>query len=150
MATLLKRYYYDGGRGTTDRSFIIGYCKEEPIEVLEKLIKTHCIHSYKQTYCEPISEYPANCDGIMIFDYNNDDCDRYGITITKSIDDYMNNEWVKKYEWNKFSLDKFLNTIGKTKTYYQHFDDSNNYKDIYRKIYKDFSSVYSSLIKAKI
>jgi len=146
MATILKRYYYDGGMGTTDRSFVIGYCKEEPIEVLEKLIKTHCIHSYKQSYCEPIEECPANMDGIMIMEYSNEDCERVGLAIIKTLDDYLDNEWIEKYKWDKFTMDRFLKTIGKTKVYYKHFDTDNRYKDIYHEIYSDFSYVYNNLI----
>lgn len=147
MATVLKRYYYDGGMGTSDRSFIIGYCKEEPIEVLERLIKTHCIHSYKQTYCEPINEVPANMEGIMICEYSTEDCERVGLAVTKNLDDYMENEWMNKFKWNKFTLEGFLKTVGKTKVYYKHFDTNNRYREIYHEIYNDFSNVYSNLIK---
>lgn len=147
MATLLKRYCYDGGMGTSDRSYIIGYCKEEPIEVLERLIQTHCIHSYKRSYCTPIDEVPANMDGIMILEYSNKDCNMFGLKVVKSISDYLNNEWMERNKWNKFSLEGFLKTIGETQVYYKHFDNDNWNKEVYHDIYNDFSHVYANLIK---
>jgi hypothetical protein len=147
MATKILRHIWDGGSGFDDREVLIGYCNEQPIEVLEKLIKTHCIYSYRTSYCRPIEEYPSNCNGLVIKDYNAEDEKQYGldITITRSINDYINFEMFKKHEWNKFDISKFKNRVERIKEYAQHFEDINPYKKIYLNIYEDFKKVYEKI-----
>lgn len=144
MGTLLKFYEYSE---FGDSSHIIGYCKEQPIEVLQKIIKTHRIHSYKTTYCPTIEKYPSHIGGLMILEFEDKKCEMYGIQIIKSVDDYLDTEILNKYKLDKFSMQDFLNSVNREKKKYLKFDDTNRWKQIHKNIYIDFSNTYSKLMK---
>lgn len=134
---------YDGGDGHMDKEVLIGYCKENPCEVLEKLIKTHCIHSYKTSYCRPIEEYPSNCNGLIIYPVESENMK--GISIIGSLSDMMQDENMRRSEWDKFSKDKFQIVIDEKYKYAEHFEDSNSYKNIYREIVRDWKEVINHI-----
>lgn len=146
MPTKLYQHIYDGGEGTHDKSIFIGYCKEEPREVLLKLIKEYRIQSYKTMYCDPLGDSPS--DGLELYRISEEDCNKYGINIFKSIEDYLNLiKKYKQYEWNKFSIEKLDKKINKLEKYYKHFDGDNFWKDVYKGIWQDFKYVKGMILK---
>lgn len=148
MLTKLYQHIYDGGEGSHDMSIFIGYCKEEPKEVLLKLIKQYCIHSYKTMYCNPIEEVPANMSGLELYEITEKECNTYGIKCFKNIEDYL--KQIEKYKWNEFSIEKLNKKINKLEIYYKHFDEDNSWKNIYKGIWKDFKSIRDIILEEDI
>jgi len=85
MPTKISYQTWSGGSGSGDQQILIGYCKEEPIEVLIKVYKEFYIYSYKGLYRPIDYSYPNNCLGLVI-DYVKDDAIS-GMTITGDIND---------------------------------------------------------------
>lgn len=136
-------HIYDGGSGSSDRRVTIGYCKENPEEVLLQLIRTHCIHSYKSLCWRPIEEYPSNCEGLVIYPVESEDMK--GISITGKLSDLMTDKFIKRAEWNKFSPEKFQTTIDKKHEYAEHFDGNNKRKNVYMNIVNDWNDILSKI-----
>lgn len=132
--------YYFGASSTKGT---IGYCKESPIEVLEKLIQTHYIHSYKNSFCTPTYYSPSIHEGITIYPAYSENMK--GVSIIGNLSDLMDEKLIKQAEWDKFSLQNFKSNIEELTTYAEHFDDTNTYKSIYREIVKDLNIVFAKL-----
>ena len=69
MPTKIERHIWDGGSGFSDHQEIVGYCKEEPFEVLKELIFTHIIHYYQGLYMPIDTRCPNNVGGLVITKY---------------------------------------------------------------------------------
>lgn len=138
MGSKIMYYVWDGGSGTNDQQVTIGYCKESPKEVLTKLIRTHCINSYKEILWRTVEEYPANLSGLMI--YPVDDKTMKGISITGFLSELMNEKLMKQSEWSEFSIEKFCNSITKRHELVERLP----YKVKYREIVKDWEAVFST------
>lgn len=145
MPTKLYQHIYDGGEGTHDESIFIGYCREEPQEALLKLIKEYCIHSYREVYCRPIDEVPANMDGLELYGITEKECNMYGIKCFKSIKSYLKK--IGKYKWDEFSIEKLDERINKLEGYYKDFDEDNSWKNVYKGIWQDFKYVKDMILK---
>lgn len=83
MGSAIYYHEWDGGSGFGDRIYLIGYCKEEPVEVMKKLLYTHDIHHYLGLYMPFDRRCPCNVSGLDISESDGP----YGCTITSSIDD---------------------------------------------------------------
>lgn len=69
MPTKIERHIWDGGSGFNNRQELVGYCKEEPFEVLKELMFTHVIHVYRGLYMPIDRRYPNNVEGLVITKY---------------------------------------------------------------------------------
>jgi len=85
MPTKISYQTWSGGSGAGDQQDLIGYCKEEPIEVLSKVYKEFYIYSYKRLYRPIDYSYPNNCLGLVIDYVKKNVID--GMTITGNICD---------------------------------------------------------------
>lgn len=83
MGSVIRYREWDGGSGIDDRIYLIGYCKEEPVEVIKKLLYTHDIYHYLGLYMPFDRRCPCNVSGLEI-DKSNGPA---GCIITSSIDD---------------------------------------------------------------
>lgn len=70
MGTEIKYQTYSGGDGSGDGSVTIGYCKEEPFDVLKKLLFTHDIYDFLGLYRPIDYGFPNNVSGLCIIDSN--------------------------------------------------------------------------------
>ena len=84
MATQILYQKWDGGGGYNDSSELIGYCKEEPLEVLKSIIMTHDVYHYLDLYRPIDYDFPNNVAGLIINKF--EDCCN-GITVTGSLSD---------------------------------------------------------------
>jgi len=66
MPTKISYQTWSGGSGAGDKKDLIGYCKEEPVEVLKKIYKEFYIFEYKGLYRPIDYSYPNNCLGLVI------------------------------------------------------------------------------------
>lgn len=83
MGSIIHYHEWDGGSGFDDRIYLIGYCKEEPIEVIKKLLYTHDIHHYLGLYMPFDRRCPCNVSGLDIDESNGPT----GCVITLSVND---------------------------------------------------------------
>ena len=86
MPSVIKYQTYSGGSGLGDPQILIGYCEESPVEVLEKVFKTHFIYRYRDTYRPIDYNYPNNVLGLVINEIKEDVLDSMGIAKLKSVD----------------------------------------------------------------
>lgn len=69
MSTEISYKTYDGGEGSNCPINFIGYCKEEPAEVLKYVLFTHDVYHYGELY-RPIDErFPNNVSGLCIAEF---------------------------------------------------------------------------------
>lgn len=85
MPTKISYQTWSGGSGSGDQQILIGYCKEEPVEVLKKVYKNFYIYEYKGLYRPIDYSYPNNCLGLAI-SYVTDDIIS-GMSITGLLND---------------------------------------------------------------
>ena len=83
MGSVIYYHEWDGGSGFEDREYLIGYCKEEPIEVLKTILYTHDIHYYKGLYRPIDYRCPCNVSGLNIHESSGP----AGCAITSSLSD---------------------------------------------------------------
>lgn len=82
MSTEIRYQTWDGGEGWNCPCNLIGYCKEEPEEVLKFVLFTHDVYHYKDLYRPIDNGYPNNVTGLYITEFNRDD-----VQVVKSIKD---------------------------------------------------------------
>lgn len=143
MASKLSIYLWDGGSGYNDVEILLGYCKEEPVELLKSLVKTYIIHSYRLPYCRPINKYPANCSGLVIKKFDSKNQEEYGFIITKTLEDYKHR--IEDYKWSGFDINLFEKSMINAKEESDQFDNWNEYKELYLQVYKDFKQVFDEI-----
>ena len=84
MATQILYQTWDGGEGWNCPTELIGYCKEEPFEVLKSIIMTHNIYHYLDLYRPIDYAFPNNVTGLIINEFK----DYYnGMTITGNLNE---------------------------------------------------------------
>lgn len=66
MPTKISFQTWSGGSGAGDPKILIGYCKEEPQEVLKQVYKDHYIYNYQDLYRPVDYDYPNNVIGLII------------------------------------------------------------------------------------
>ena len=66
MPSKISYNQWDGGQGCSDRVILIGYCKEEPKEVLAKVLYTHDIMRYRDLYRPIDDRFPNNVAGLIV------------------------------------------------------------------------------------
>lgn len=66
MPTEIRYQSWDGGSGVNDKQTLIGYCKEDPKEVLKKVYKEYFINRYKDLYRPVDYNFPNNVAGLVI------------------------------------------------------------------------------------
>lgn len=85
MSTKISYQTWSGGSGMGDPEKLIGYCKEEPKEVLEKVYQKYYIYHYKNLYRPVDYDFPNNCSGLVIREADNNTVP--GCTITGCLED---------------------------------------------------------------
>ena len=83
MGSVISYNIPDGGDGRCDRSELIGYCTETPIEVLKSVLMTHNVHYFCGLYTPIDNRYPNNISGLIINEFESGK----GITITGKLED---------------------------------------------------------------
>lgn len=91
MPSKIEYQTWSGGSGMGDRKILIGYCDEDPREVLEAIHKTHYVYHYKDLYRPVDYNYPNNCLGLLINYISPEDLENIGIA--------------KVVSYNKLNLD---------------------------------------------
>lgn len=84
MATVLRYQTWSGGDGRDDPQIHLLECKEDPVEVLALVFKTHEIYSYKGIYTPVDSSYPNNAQGLVIseiLNYPGEIISKHGLSI---------------------------------------------------------------------
>lgn len=69
MPTKIEYKHWDGCNGGW--SELIGYCKEEPFDVLKKVILTHDVYDYMGLYRPIDYDFPNNVAGLCIKEAHN-------------------------------------------------------------------------------
>lgn len=88
MPSLIKIHRWDGGSGFNDRELILSYCKEEPFEILKKILYSNIsVYKYKDCYMPIDTRYPNNVFGLIIMEVSKDENEAIGIEIVGSFDD---------------------------------------------------------------
>lgn len=147
MRTVVKRYIYDGGMGITDRQVVVGYCNESKKEVLKKLLTNYVIHSYGKTYCNTINDYPFNCEGICIYDYEPEEYKGFKTIITGKLEDILKDKELDKLKYSYFTNKKFHDRIIEIQEHHDNLSEDNIYRKTYKEIIKDFKEIYKELSK---
>ena len=88
MASTIYVHKWDGGSGINDTETLIGYCKEEPKEILKTILYTN-VSVYKYLgHRTPIDcRYPNNVSGLVIKEITDKECEKLGIHIVGSFND---------------------------------------------------------------
>lgn len=88
MPSIIYIHKWDGGMGCNDIKTLIGYCKEEPKEILKTILYTN-VSVYKYLgHRTPIDcRYPNNVSGLVIDEITNKECEKLGIQIIGSFND---------------------------------------------------------------
>lgn len=87
MPTKISYREWDGGGSGTNK--LIGYCKEEPFEVLKKVILTHNIYHYLMLYRPIDYDFPNNVSGLIIDKADTKMPKGLKVEITGSFDDLI-------------------------------------------------------------
>lgn len=83
MPTRIDFQTWDGGSGIDSCRYTIGYCKEEPLEVLKSVMFTHHVYHYKDLYMPIDRHHPNNVQGLVICQAERIS----GVTITGNLSD---------------------------------------------------------------
>lgn len=88
MPSIIKDQTWSGGSGAGDPQILIGYCKEEPKEVLEAVYETHYIYDYRGLYRPIDYRFPNNVSGLVLDYVSWDDLRKIGITALVSVSEF--------------------------------------------------------------
>lgn len=72
MPTKISYQTWKGGEGCGDSRILLGYCKEEPKEVLKQTYKNYYIYNYRGLYRPIDYSFPNNVSGLVIEEINDD------------------------------------------------------------------------------
>jgi hypothetical protein len=87
MPTKISFQTWSGGDGSGDPVILIGYCKEEPRQVLKHVYKDHYIYHYRDLYRPVDWNYPNNVIGLIISEVSSDKCHLIGCEIVGLLKD---------------------------------------------------------------
>ena len=118
MPTKIQYRSWDGGEGGDYE--LIGYCKEEPFEVLKKVILTHNVYHYLGLYRPIDYNFPNNVEGLVIDEVEEMAPKGLKVEITGSIDDLDLSCALTR---NKRSQKTILDSLEECKKWYDLYRD---------------------------
>lgn len=85
MPSKIEFQTWSGGSGSGDPKLFLGFCSEEPKEVLTRLYQDHLVYYYCDLY-RPIDwNYPNNVEGLIIKPISIEELRRIGVAQTLSV-----------------------------------------------------------------
>lgn len=119
---------WSGGSGCGDPKRLMGYCKEEPKEVLSKVYQTHLIYEYCDLYRPVDWSYPNNVEGLVIVPISEEELRKIGIIQTLSVYELdlskASIKTVRTKETYEEAYQRAMESIDQKKAYVMGEDDS--------------------------
>ena len=146
MPTKISFQTWSGGSGMGDERILLGYCKESPVEVLQKVYKKYNIYYYEDLYRPVDYRFPNNVEGLVIEgvkEFNIDGCE---IKITGTIKNInLSRAYHEKVERNKNTFEYALEQCKN----WSLNDTVKKYSKLYNERLKQFKEVEEVLFSDK-
>lgn len=138
MPTKISYQTWSGGEGFNDPVMLIGYCKEEPFEVLKQVILTHDIYHYLDLYRPIDYDYPNNVMGLIIQDFN-----EKGLKVISNINELDLSRAVTQHKRTK---DTILNSLQLCKRWHTYSTNTNHQSECW-KLINEIESHVNTMLK---
>ena len=135
MATKIEYQTWSGGSGFGDSKYLLGYCKESPQEVLEKVLLTHDVYLYKELYRPIDYDYPNNVEGLIINEFSRND-----LEITGNFKDLNLYNAETKHNRTKETI---LDSFEKCKRWHHYCNEEVNIR--FNKLFKEVEDIINKL-----